>query len=359
MEMASIFDFYGESALISRLTRALQKRCQEVVFLVGSPLSAATIPGGFGVPSVDGIIAMIREEFLGDPEELRQFDLEIQSAAERKYQAAFRFLQGNRGQPVANEIVRRAVLQARLHRSSTENLTDAGCRLIESELAAWSLSPSTNALGKLVTEYPATFGRAILTTNFDPLIEVAIRRAGGQLFRTTLHADGDLHQTEGDGCRSVHPSAWLLVQLRHPQHDETTYPGATAPQSISDQSAKGSFACRLRATEAWDDVFTSTLLDLVRDDSAGPEVLWTFRGEHPKVPATLASQLAPGIDRGRVLLYQDIDCNSILPKLLDAWHKLSEPAPPAPFSKSNPVHITSQLKEAMTQDDTRKRVLEG
>ena len=53
---------------------------------------------------------MIRDEFAQDPAELEEFDSEISRAGDRRYQNAFRFLQGNRGQPVANEIIRRAML---------------------------------------------------------------------------------------------------------------------------------------------------------------------------------------------------------------------------------------------------------
>jgi hypothetical protein len=82
--MPNDFDFYNEAALVARLTRAIEKRHQEVVFLVGSPLSAANTNGGRGVPTVDGIVEMIRREFEDDASELRSFDEDIAKAGERR-----------------------------------------------------------------------------------------------------------------------------------------------------------------------------------------------------------------------------------------------------------------------------------
>jgi hypothetical protein len=55
---------------------------------------------------------------------------------------------------------------------------------MDSDIDAWTLSPGTESLGKIVTGYPDRFGKTALTTNFDPLIEVAIRRSSGSFFRT-------------------------------------------------------------------------------------------------------------------------------------------------------------------------------
>jgi tetratricopeptide (TPR) repeat protein len=353
----STFDFYGESALLSRLTRAIELRHQQVIFLVGSPLSAPVAPSSIGVPNVDGIIAMIRGEFAGDTAELADYEREIAQSCDRRYQDAFRFLQGNRGQPVANEVIRRAVLRSRTTKNDKENLSDAGCRLLESDLEGWTISPSTAALGRLVTNYPTVFGHALLTTNYDPLLEIAIRRAGGQLFRTTLHADGDLHQTEGDGCHVIH-----LHGFWYNSDTLNTTRQLTQERPRLKASLTNLLKDRLVVVcgyGGWDDVFTSTLLDLVRDDSAGPEVLWTFFQKNPVIPSALEDQLTPGIARGRVLLYSGIDCNSVLPKLGDSWAAQVEPVTPSPQARSNPVQISVALQESIAAGEERNPILEG
>jgi tetratricopeptide (TPR) repeat protein len=224
-------------------------------------------------------------------------------------------------------------------------------------LDGWTISPSTEALGKLATNYPSVFGRAVLTTNFDPLIEIAIRKVGGQLFRTTLHADGDVHQTEGDGCHVIHLHGFWY-------NSDTL--NTTRQLTQERPRLKASLTTLLKdrlivvcGYGGWDDVFTSTLLDLVRDDSAGPEVLWTFHKNDPQIQPSLVTQLIPGIDRGRVLLYSGIDCNSVLPKLAETWTAKSIPTASLIPSRSNPVQISVALQERISAGDERKRVLEG
>jgi hypothetical protein len=67
------FDFFDQAALLHRLSTALKKRDQEVVFLLGSALSAPLQAGAPGVPNVDGMIGLIRSEFEDSPQ-LRQLD---------------------------------------------------------------------------------------------------------------------------------------------------------------------------------------------------------------------------------------------------------------------------------------------
>ena len=177
------FEFYDQSALLYRLSEALRSRPQEVVFLLGSPLSAPISHNGVGVPRVSEVIELIRDEFHGDTEQLSQLQRDL-DVSENSYQTAFRFLIGRKGQDVANEIVQKAVLKAR--NSSLENagartwLSDDECRALEADHDGWHLNPGLLDIGKLVSRYPTTFGRALLTTNFDPCIQQAIQRAKGQ-----------------------------------------------------------------------------------------------------------------------------------------------------------------------------------
>src|SRR5438045_791044 len=110
--------FFGKEELVYRLSRGLEKRDQEVIFLVGAGLSVPIKAGGTGVFSTNQIIDLVRAEFGDDAAQLASLNEALESAKEKKYQAAFLFLQGRLGQAAANEVVRKAVLGARLKDAS-------------------------------------------------------------------------------------------------------------------------------------------------------------------------------------------------------------------------------------------------
>lgn len=66
------------------------------------------------------------------------------------------------------------------------------------------MPPGIEALGRLIAACPDTFGTAVFTTNFDPLVEVATRRAKGQSHTTFLAEDGRFSARHGDGCHVIH-----------------------------------------------------------------------------------------------------------------------------------------------------------
>src|SRR5207253_4932818 len=120
--------------------------------------------------------------------------------------------------------------------------------------------------------------RSILTTNFDPLIEVAIQRAGGHYFRTMLHSDGNISQTEGNGCHVIHLHGyWHGCDTLHTTR-QLSHPRPHLKDSLTHLLRnKLVVVC---AYGAWDDAFTEALMDVVRDDTAYPEVIWTFYSRH-------------------------------------------------------------------------------
>lgn len=202
--------YFDRAALMERLTAGIRRGKRRIIFLVGSAVTAPQ-NGGAGVPLVDGIVALIKTEF-DDAAQIAEFEKVIGNSKNR-YQAAFTFLLGRRGQQAANEIIKKAVWKARRpvitsdsngNFEPTAETSDEACEILDNDYEGWVLAPSVDAIGKLISAYPERFGRAILTTNFDPLIEVAIGQSGGQYFRTVLHRDGNLGQTQGPGCHVIH-----------------------------------------------------------------------------------------------------------------------------------------------------------
>ena len=358
--METDYHFHDEDALLERLVKGLKRRSQEVVFLVGSPLSAPSEPGLPGVPGVNGVIDLIRSEFAEDANQLALLEQALSRAVSKRYQEAFLFLQGRRGQQTVNEIIRDAVLKAwtgHPHRITNRANPDDVCRAMDLDIRGWAIGPGIEALGRLIAAYADAFGKSILTTNFDPLLEVSIRRAGGNYFRTTLHADGNLAQTEGTGCHVIHLHGyWYGSDTLHTPR-QLTQPRPRLRASLSALLRnKLVIAC---GYGGWDDSFTEALMEVVRDDTAYPEIIWTFHAVRPIIGDELAGRLAPGIDRGRITLYSGIDCNQFLPKLYSVWSTLERPIHLTAPGRSNLVRVTQSVAEQIITKPIPKTVLEG
>ncbi|MDF2493285.1 SIR2 family protein [Sphingomonas sp.] len=316
------FETFNARDLRERLTGGVRKSGREVVFLVGSALTAPSVAGAPGVPGVGGVIDLIKREF----DEDQQVELRAEcAAAENPYQAAFQFLLRRRGQQEVNGVIRQAVAHARVIPADGPatpyeigaSTPEEVCRLFDADVTGWHLAPGVDALGHLAAGWPDRFGRTVLTTNFDPLVSVAVARAGGRTFRTMLHRDGDIGQSTGEATQVVHLHGyWHGADTLHTPRQL----GQARPQ------LKASLAKLLRdktvvvvAYGGWDDVFTKALVDVVVEDSSYPEVVWTVRDQAATLRPALVDLLAPGIDRGRVGFYGGVDCHSFLPALADEW----------------------------------------
>lgn len=323
--------FYNEAALVERLTVGAKEAGREIVFLVGAPISAPVNPASAGVADVSMIIDEIRQLFMREVELSKQYD-DVLATAENRYQAAFLFLLGMRGQDAANSVIRKAVLGAKRRLPedeidplpSTSRLSDDQCKRLEDNIDFWELPPGVRALGELIAEYPDVFGSSVLTSNFDPLIQVSIQKAGGKTYRTVLHRDGNINQTNSQGCHIVHVHGyWRGADTLHTPR-QLSQPRPRLLASLRPLLKQKTVV--VLAYSGWDDVFAEALSEVVIDDSASPEILWTFFDHDPAPSEKLRLRLDPGIDRGRVSFYCGIDCHKFLPDLLSKW-RLFAPRP--------------------------------
>ena len=340
--------YYTSTVLVDRLYNASQRGGRPVTFLVGSPLSMPDHEGEHGVPGVSGMIDLIRREFKGSKAET-EFDQSLEGESAKRYQRAFTFLHGRLGQDGANRIVRTAVWQAldannwpsHLPKKAPHDADFATCQALEDEVEAWVLPRAVDLLGELLVTHPNTFGGMVLTTNFDPLIEVSVSKHRGQSYRTVLHDDGNLSQTSAKGTHIVHLHGyWHGSDTLHtPQQLVQSRP------QLSKSLARVVEASTLVVLgySGWDDVMTQTLMDSLSDSGGTPEIIWAF---HEKDSAAIEASnerlltiLEPGIIRGRVLLYQGIDCCSVLSEIHEQM-KPSSPAASGPTGGAREIPVT-------------------
>src|ERR1700676_2665051 len=138
--MSSIVEYYDSVALLERLTAGIKRANQRAVFLVGSALTSPADHSMPGVPGVDGVIEIIRKEFDGT-DKIVDFDKSL-AGQENRYQTAFTFLLGRRGQQAANEVIKRAVWKARKPLIASDTTapflptaatTDEACQSLDSD----------------------------------------------------------------------------------------------------------------------------------------------------------------------------------------------------------------------------------
>lgn len=323
----SDLSFHSYDVLLERVIHAPR----EIIFFFGSALSIPENDGMPGVPNVSGVLDLVEAKLEGSPNAFAPVR-ELQDVGEA-YRKAFAQLQAFRGQDAANEVIRRAVLQARKANSNTFgkietlNLCDPEvCRTLDDDIAGWYLRPSLVALGKLVANHSGRLGKTVLTTNFDPLIQIAVRAAHGTYLRTMLHDDGTLAQSEGPGVQIVHLHGyWHGTDTLHVPA-QINSPRKKLKRSLERLLQNRTLV--VMGCGGWDDVFMSSLSDLVSDTELNPDVLWAFyesdEQEIVRKYQHIFAKLAPGMGRGRVQFYAGVNLHTFLPQLLGSLKSTSD-----------------------------------
>jgi hypothetical protein len=339
--MSTQTDFYEDTALLERLVHGYEHR-EEFVFLFGSGL---TCPAGDvgGVSNVNQIVELVREEFSKDLGALKQLEEKICESPTDSYQIAFQHLVGRRPPGIANQIIRKAVLAARLpsaphqreaHLLSTENYREAEeceelCKVLEDDLEHWHMRPGLKCLGHVLTEFHESFGGEVITTNFDPLIEVSINRASGKAWAKPLPGDApsDWPPKPEDGCHVLHIHGyWSGV-------DTLNTRGALENERPNLDRELGKILRKrvlvVIGYGGWDDAFTRALSYANQDPRAQTNILWAF---YPSNEQHIHSQyryllksLLEGLGRTRVFFYKGVDADKFFPELLKRLHHVSNP----------------------------------
>ena len=283
------------------------------------------------------MIDLVRHEFGTNAE----FEKLVARDQTNRYQNAFEYLHSRHGQDVVNKIVRTAVWNAldtnkwpsHIPITTADEADSSTCRELDQCVDAWILPSSVDVLGKLLVDFSDSFGTVVLTTNFDPLIRVSVLRHGGKSYRTVLHDDGKLGQTFAEGTHIVHLHGyWYDFDTLHTP-EQLIQPRRQLRRSL-EQVVKASTLVVL-GYSGWDDVVTRTLVDLISDSGANPEIMWAFHEDDPirieRCNKELLSILRPGVGRGRVSLYRGVDCRSVL---ADVHMRLDQRATRASESES-------------------------
>lgn len=301
---------FKQNELVSRINYAISQDIK-VTLIVGAPISF-DYQAKKGVADVQRLIERIKDGFANDPSTLDALKKKLENTDSNPYQEAFEFVLGVRGIRYANSLIKECVLEAY---AGSEPEKDGD--LVNPR--NWYLSPAINAIGRMLGRRPELFGNRVITTNFDPLIEIGIRNAGGICYSTFFHRDGNPATTEADGVNVIHLHGFWRgsdtlhtpTQLRQHRPQLQSYLSELFRTTLVVVMAYG----------GWDDVVGTAIEDVMMDDASEHEFLWAFKTDdlcHLEIAeAKLLSRLRPGMARGRVQLYGGVDCHEVLPILAD------------------------------------------
>lgn len=311
-------DFLPEKALLT----CLKNNQKDIAVLVGSPLSMPDNSSNLGVPGVSGILEIITN-YLKDKDLLDDFKDSVRIGNDAdQYQQAFSFVKGWLGQDDVNDIIRKSVLC-----SVKKEFTDTPLNELNTNTDAWHFPSASKYMGKLIS-LNTKFKGPILTTNFDPLLSLSVKKSGNQCTQTILHSDGDLTQNRNinEACNIVHLHGyWLESDTLH----------TTEQLKAKRPKLKASLANLLKGKlllvigyGGWDDVFIQALTELMSDDNAPLDVVWAFFESDKNIIQNkyekLISSVSPAIERGRFRMYSGIDCHTFIPNLYSEFENIQE-----------------------------------
>ena len=301
--------------LVSKVRYSIGSGSRPIAFMIGSGLTRGT------VADVDLLVQSMRSA-LQNEADYQRFDIAVGSkAGGERYQRASEFLILNRDQKLLNRVIRLAVLGSCKSLSLPEARTlvenEAELRRLEQE-ANWALDPGVAALGELLTILPSDVRGPIITTNFDPLIEVAVRKAGGKPAAQFIDTDGKIVRGDDTGVIDViHVHGyWRRGDTLHTVHQ------LSRERPLLD----GSLRERLRGHlvvvlgySGWSDAFSKSLLGSAKQhEFNGMDVAWCSYAMLTE--AQLASGLFAELAEGNsATFYQGIDSNLALPTLLQSY----------------------------------------
>lgn len=285
-------------------------------FLVGSPFSWDQ---GQGVPNVDGFIDVIRDRVSRSGAQfLDALDKALASAGgPERYQTAMAFAYDQLDADAAADVVRTAVLRARTPAApALDPATD-----FDGLPDDWNISRAQRGLAHLMKLSPERFTGPIFTTNFDPLISLALQERGFRARPTGIPLDGSINapvQTAQDEINVFHLHGYWRDSptLHRPQQLIAARPHLQ--NSLEDRLNNTHLV--VMAYSGWDDIFTTAIANCLSSDTFKGTVTWCFYGDTPSVIREendkLFEKFKSGIQHGRISFFCGINCHTFFEDLI-------------------------------------------
>jgi hypothetical protein len=348
--------------LVARLFE-LARQNRPITLLVGSGVSTPAITGLSGLLTIADDYARDRPDGGGLIEALRRARSELAGdriGIYRAYRRAFAaWVSGNEFDIVAQEAVLRAYRPTGSvfsGRGRWQRVEASLGESLENDLHGWTLPAGLAALGTLLAEQPNLFHHLVLTTNFDPLLEIAVRRAGGTVASVPLSITGPHHADRSGASITVHHlHGYWRPHLEHNRLrllDDPDYlveqRGALA-QQIS-ELVRTNIVCVV-GYSGWDGLLADALrLTALRGRRL--TILWaTHRTDPPPFLSRFATDVSAGLPLGLrplIALFTGVDGDSLLRELA---HRLGVSVPPPSIARQ--IRHSQWEREFVSEPGTR------
>jgi hypothetical protein len=290
-----------------------EQTSRPVVFLVGSALTLPDSNGGRGVWGVERIIQYVAERFP---------DCESSQKGSSGYQDCLEKVRKRKGPPEVDGVIRRAVLTAaNLPEVERDSLApdEEGCRALQRKCWEWDLRASVEAFADYVhssagADRPPV---QILTTNFDGLIEIALRRRGAAARMVEIVNDRDPTNEFEPGevpVWHIH-GLWCGVTMHQPMELSQARP--LLFQYLL-KILEGSTVVVL-GYGGWRDLLLQSVSQWMDAASKTPEVMWALYWSDPNEIQSKAAhvfdELKSPMANNRATFYTGVDVHDLLPKL--------------------------------------------
>ena len=324
----------GEARLLAYLEPAFSPHNEDqITLLLGSGLTAKAIPRVGAMLSIADTYAEGRNDEGALEHALSQARAKLGAAADIDvYRAYRRVFTDWVSRGAFDVIAQQAVLGAYSAPDPMESPLAAhglwqrvGLRLgenVENDRFSWQLPRGVQAAGHLLAQLAETFDHRVLTTNFDPLLEIAIRDANRPAVSLPLDAQG------GAGVATGAAGAIRVYHL-HGFWRPTTHVGG--PQLLHDPSLlTGDSAALIDATAAlihgyticvlgssdWAGTLAAAIAKVAARENGDVRILWGLRSADQKLAAQRSDWLSRVVG-APVECIPDVDTERLFPLLAE------------------------------------------
>ena len=223
---------------------------------------------------------------------------------------------------------------------------------VENDRFSWQLPRGVQALGHLLAQVPEAFDHRVLTTNFDPLLEIAIRSARGRAVSLPMDARGSFGNAGGtDGAvRVFHLHGYWrpTLHVRGPQllHDPARIAENKPLVAATADLVRGDTVCVIGSSD-WAGTLTAAIATAARTRPL--RVLWALNDPDAAGALSTAERLreATGLP---VECFPGVDSERLFPALAE---RAQVPVPPRATGLRHRVRHHSWERQLVSQPGTR------